>query len=162
MMAPCFIPSHLGVIEDIEDYRPRGSHPISVGNTFDQGHFRVHHKLGFGGSFTVWLARDQLEEGNRGRIVTLKVMRADVSLCKVPSEIPELVISQTLRTSLPSSESIGFQTVDHHLFVQGPNGSHLCLVFPLAGPSILAMCDSPGRAAGYVQTWLGMSRNKQR
>ena len=145
MMAPRFIPSRLDVIENIEDYQPCGYHPISVGDTFDHGRFRVLHKLGFGGSSTVWLARDQREEG---RIVTLKAMRADVTSSKVPNEIPELAISQKLRESLPPSLSVDFQTVDYHFFVQGPNGSHLFLVFPLAGPSILAMSDSPGRTAG--------------
>ena len=148
MMAPRFIPSHLDVIEDVEDYQPGGYHPISVGDTFDHGRFRVLHKLGFGGSSTVWLARDQREEGDRGRIVTLKAIRADVSSSKVPSEIPELAVSQKLRASLTLSESVDFQTVDHHFFVQGPNGSHLFLIFPLAGPSIHALSDSPGRAAG--------------
>ena len=147
-MAPRFIPSRLDAIEDIEDYRPGGYYPISVGDTFDHGRFRVLCKLGFGGSSIVWLARDQREEGDRDRIVALKAMRAGVSSSKVSSEIPELAISQKLRASLPHSESVEFQTVDHHFFVQGPNGSHLFLVFPLAGPSIHAMSDSPGRTAG--------------
>ena len=147
-MAPRFIPSRLDAIENIENYRPGGYHPIYIGDTFDHGRFRVLCKLGSGGSSTVWLARDQREEGDRGRIVTLKAMRADVSSSKVPSEIPELAISQKLRASLPPSESVDFQTVDHHFFVQGPNGSHLFLVFPLAGPNIRAMSDSPGRVSG--------------
>ena len=83
-----------------------------------------------------------LVDGDQSRIVTLEAMRADVPSSKVPSEIPELAISQKLRASLPPSES-----VDHHFFVQGPNGTHLFLIFPLAGPSILAMSDSPGCAA---------------
>ena len=148
MMARRFIPSRLDAIEDVEDYQPGGYHPISIGDTFYHGRFRVLHKLGFGGSSTVWLARDQREEGDRSTIVTLKAMRADVLSSKVPSEIPDLAISQKLRASLPPSESAGFQTVDHHFFVQGPNGSHLFLIFPLAGPSILAMSYSPGRTAG--------------
>ena len=148
MMAPRFVPLCLDAIEDIEDYRTGGFHPISIGDTFDHGHFRVLCKLGFGGSSTVWLARDQREEGDPGRIVTLKAMRADVSSRKLPSEIPELAISQKLRASFPPSESVDLQTVDHHFFVQGPNGSHLFLIFPLAGPSIYAISDSPGRTAG--------------
>ncbi|KAF9451103.1 kinase-like protein [Macrolepiota fuliginosa MF-IS2] len=148
MTAPRFIPSRLDAIEDPEDYQPGGYHSISIGDTFDHGRFRVLHKLGFGGSSTVWLARDQRKEGDQSRIVSLKAMRADVPSFNVPSENPELAISQKLRASLPPSESVDFQTVDHHFFVQGPNGSHLFLIFPLAGPSILAMCDSPGRTAG--------------
>ncbi|KAF5353457.1 hypothetical protein D9756_007915 [Leucocoprinus leucothites] len=88
-----FTPSRLDVIEDIEDYQPGGYHPISIGDTFDHGRFRVLHKLGFGGSSTVWLARDQQEGGGQGRLITLKAMRADISSSKAPSEIPELVIS---------------------------------------------------------------------
>ena len=147
-MAPRFIPSRLDTVEDIEDYQPGGYHPISISDTFDRGRFRILHKLGFGGSSTVWLARDQWEGQERGRIVTLKAMRADISSSKNPSEIPELAIPQKIRESLPPSESIQLQTADHHFFVQGPNGSHLFLIFPLAGPSIHTMYDSPGRTAG--------------
>lgn len=45
-------------------------------------------QLGYGGSSTVWLGRDQ--EGP-GRLVTLEVMRADASSART-SEIPALVI----------------------------------------------------------------------
>lgn len=147
MVAPRFIPSRLYNIEEIEDYQPGGYHPISIGDTFDQGRYRILHKLGFGGSSTVWLARDQREGKDCGKIVTLKAMRADIS-SQSPGEIPELAISQTLIESLPPSHSADFQPVDHHFLVQGPNGSHRFLIYPLAGPSILAMSDSPGRVAG--------------
>ncbi|KAJ3558788.1 hypothetical protein NP233_g11430 [Leucocoprinus birnbaumii] len=145
---PRFIPSRLDLIEDIEDYQHGGYHPISLGDTFDHERFKILHKLGYGESSTVWLARDQRKGQDRGRLVTLKAMRADISSSKTPSEIPELAISQKLRASLPRRAASDFQTVEHHFFVQGPNGSHLCLIFPLAGPNILALSDSPGRPAG--------------
>lgn len=147
MKASRFIPSRLDNIEDVEDYQPGGYHPISIGDVFDQGRYRVLHKLGFGGSSTVWLVRDQREGKDHGRIATLKAIRADIS-SKSPSEIPELAIPQRLRQALPPSHSPDFQTVDHHFLVQGPSGSHHFLVFPLAGPSVLAMSDSPGRVSG--------------
>jgi hypothetical protein len=50
--------------------------------------------------------------------------------------------------TLPPTHSADFQPVDHHFLVQGPSGSHRFLIYPLAGPSILAMSDSPGRVAG--------------
>jgi hypothetical protein len=70
MLAPRFIPLRLDDIEDIKDYQPDSYHPISVGNTFDHGRFRILHKLGFGGSSTVWPVRDQREEGDRSRLVS--------------------------------------------------------------------------------------------
>ncbi|KAF4619518.1 hypothetical protein D9613_005562 [Agrocybe pediades] len=72
-----FLPSRLDRVEDIEDYQPGGFHPISIGDTFDHGRFRVLHKLGFGGSSTVWLARDHAHE--QGSIVTLKALRSSFS-----------------------------------------------------------------------------------
>jgi len=162
MTAPHFIPSRFDSIEGVEDYQPGGYHPISVGDTFDQGRFRVLHKLGFGGSSTVWLARDQRKDKDwHGRIVALKAMRADFS-SKSPSEIPELVIPQKLRAYLPPSHYVDFQTVDHHFFVQGPNGSHRFLVSPLAGPSIRDMSDSPGRVAGSRRLRADLARKVAR
>ncbi|OBZ66548.1 hypothetical protein A0H81_13389 [Grifola frondosa] len=35
-------------IEDLEKYRPGGFHPVSVGDFFDGGRYKVLHKLGFG------------------------------------------------------------------------------------------------------------------
>lgn len=128
-------------VEEIEDYRPGGFHPISIGDTFDDGRYKILHRLGFGGSSTVWLARDLWEGRDRGQIVALKAMRSDVSL----SNNPELAIAQRLEIYFPGSD---LQTVDHHFLVQGPNGSHLFLIFPLAGPNILSMHDSRGRGAG--------------
>jgi len=91
------------------------------------------------------------------RIVTLKAMRVDFS-SKSPSEIPELAIPQKLRADLPPSHYVDFQTVDHHFFVQGPNSSHCLLISPLAGPSILAMSDSPGRVAGSRRLRVDLAR----
>jgi serine/threonine protein kinase len=165
MMASRFMPSQLDVIEDIEEYQPGGYHPISLGDVFDHGRFRVLHKLGFGGSSTVWLARDQREGGDHGRIVSLKAMRAErSSSLKVPSEIPELAISLKLGPSLPPSPSgsVGLQTVDHHFHLQGPNGAHLFLISPLAGPSVFAMSDSPGRAAGSRRLRADLARKVAR
>lgn len=137
-----FLPTRLQRTEDLESYRPGGFHPVSIGDCFAQGRYKVVHKLGHGGSSTVWLARDQQ---GPGRLVTLKAMRADAS-SSPPSEIPTLAIPEMLQAALPPS--VGIQTVEDHFLVKGPNGSHLFIVFPLAGPSIVAMSDCPGRTSG--------------
>ncbi|TFK27481.1 kinase-like protein [Coprinopsis marcescibilis] len=129
-----FIPPQLDEIEDLEGYRPGGYHPISIGDVYDHGRFRVLHKLGSGGSATVWLARDKPKGGNQGRLVALKAMHADLS------SAPPIAI--------PHTPEANVQTTDHQFTVQGPNGTHLFLASPLAGPSVRAMSDSPGRVAG--------------
>jgi hypothetical protein len=47
--------------EKLSRYRPGpgGFHPVSLGDTFKAGRYKVYHKLGWGGFSTVWLARDQ-------------------------------------------------------------------------------------------------------
>ena len=44
--------------EDLEDYRPGGYHPVSIGDDFSAGRYVIVRKLGWGHFSTVWLARD--------------------------------------------------------------------------------------------------------
>ena len=44
--------------ERMTRYRPGGFHPVCLGDTFKEGRYTIHHKLGWGGFSTVWLARD--------------------------------------------------------------------------------------------------------
>ena len=60
---------------------------------------------------------------------------------------PELVVPKSLQVAFPGFSGY-FQTIEDHFIVRGPNGSHLILISPLAGPSFLAMSDSPGRVSG--------------
>ena len=45
--------------EKIAKYQPGGYHPVCLGDTFKDGRYKIHHKLGWGGFSTVWLARDR-------------------------------------------------------------------------------------------------------
>ncbi|KAF7800097.1 hypothetical protein EIP86_011341 [Pleurotus ostreatoroseus] len=144
-------PQLLDDIEDVEAYRAGGFHPVSIGDYFAQGRYRILHKLGYGGSSTVWLARDQ-GGTQSGRLVTLKVVRADASDIRNPA----LTIPGILQAANPSCS--GIQTVDHHFFVKGPNGSHLVLASQFAGPSILAMSDCPGRVFGSKRLRADLAR----
>ena len=44
--------------EDFWKYQPGGLHPVHLGDKFKGGRYTIHHKLGYGGSSTVWLAHD--------------------------------------------------------------------------------------------------------
>ncbi|KAF9258332.1 hypothetical protein L218DRAFT_981801 [Marasmius fiardii PR-910] len=131
-----FISSRLDGVENIEDYKPGGYHPISIGDTLDMGRFRVLHKL-------EW-----------GQIVTLKTLRL---LFQSPER--DSRVGQELRAVLTSSSDfVNFQTVYHHFSVQDPNGSHLFLVSALACPSVLAMSGSPGRVSGSRRLQADLAR----
>ena len=56
-----FQPSNLlHTQEKMGRYRQGGFHPVCLGDTFKDGRYKVHHKLGWGGFSTVWLVRDEL------------------------------------------------------------------------------------------------------
>jgi serine/threonine-protein kinase SRPK3 len=57
-----YIPSSLGLLfteEPVSMYRPGGYHPVRLGDTFKDRRYKVYHKLGWGGSSTVWFAEDR-------------------------------------------------------------------------------------------------------
>lgn len=118
-----------GIDEDLEpliEYRECGFHPIHIGDTLgENGRYRVIHKLGHGGSGTVWLCRDSLIPG----YVAVKVMSGDISTENMPTRALE-----KLDRSAPGAEYINMPL---DIFsVEGPNGTHQCIVLPVLGPCV--------------------------
>lgn len=127
-------------VEQIEDYRISGFHLVHLGDTFADGRYRILRKLGYGGFSTVWLARDKAQN----QLVSLKILTA-----KASSSCPDVEILQALKANPlnhPGRRHIMF--VLDHFAIQGPNGSHICLVSQVAGPSIVNLSYSPGQVAG--------------
>lgn len=117
-------------MEYLELYQPGGLHPVHLGDRFDNGRYKVIHKLGAGGCSTVWLARDEQYQ----RYVALKIIGAWLS-----NDCIELKVLQYLmerRSDHPGREHIAFPL--DHFRLDGPNGSHICLVFPFLGPDLSA------------------------
>ena len=46
--------------EPLSRYQSGGYHPVSLGDTFKNGRYKIQHKLGWGGFSTVWLAKDRV------------------------------------------------------------------------------------------------------
>ncbi|KAJ8127683.1 hypothetical protein O1611_g5953 [Lasiodiplodia mahajangana] len=115
-------PEELDDIEDVERYRPGGFHPIQISDVLG-GKYRVLHKLGCGGFSTVWLARDSTDQ----RLYAVKALAADA-----PEN--ELDIIRYLRNTVGAHRNV--LSLHDYFTIQGPNGSHSCLVLPLLGPSI--------------------------
>ncbi|KAF8340309.1 kinase-like domain-containing protein [Cantharellus anzutake] len=159
---PTHIPyPRLDNIEDLTKYRPGGYHPVSVGDVF-AGRYKVLHKLGFGGSSTVWLARDQKFSNDSGSLVTLKILSAEQS--SKPMGIPDLYVSRALDKSSgtlhPGRQHL--PVIRDHFSHEGPNGSHLCLISQFAGPSLFAILECPGRMSGSRRLRADLARKVAR
>ncbi|KAH8587993.1 protein kinase [Bisporella sp. PMI_857] len=117
-------------VENLEEYVPSGFHPTSIVDTFRDGHYhyRIVHKLGFGGYSTICLARDQQLQ----RYVSLKILVA--SLSGNSNEANILRLLQNGNSGHPSKQFI--QTILDEFKFKGPNGQQLCLVGVLYGCSI--------------------------
>ncbi|PWY80089.1 kinase-like protein [Aspergillus eucalypticola CBS 122712] len=114
--------------EKLSKYRPGGYHPVSLGDTFKDDRYQIHHKLGWGGFSTVWLAYDK----EKNQWVSVKIMRAHTS--QGSRGLYNLQLLADRSQGKPSAKYIVsvFDSFTH----QGPNGTHLCIVFELLGPSV--------------------------
>lgn len=124
-------------LERLDDYEPGGQHPVHLGDLLVPGRpgpYRVLHKLGHGGYANAWLCRD-MAAVNSTQYIALKILASDVST----DDCPEHRASE-LRRSVDSS---GDQASANYLClpldefeIRGPNGTHLCLVYPVLGPTV--------------------------
>lgn len=115
--------------ENREEYRKGGFHPVALFSTIgDSDRYRILHKLGYGGFSTVWLARDSIRNG----YVAIKILKARVSHEPEGGELKHLQILQAAKPDHPGRERIAMPL--DHFHIEGPNGSHLCLIYPVFGP----------------------------
>ncbi|OJJ42593.1 hypothetical protein ASPZODRAFT_170077 [Penicilliopsis zonata CBS 506.65] len=125
MSSRTYAPSPSTFTEDPDRYRKNALHPVTIGDLFECGRYRIVHKLGSGSFGTVWLGRDRTEN----RYVSLKILSADI-----PPDCKELRILQEITESTVNHKGREFvlQLLDHFT-ICGPNGHHLCIVAPVAG-----------------------------
>ncbi|KAF8326896.1 kinase-like domain-containing protein [Amanita rubescens] len=134
--------SGLWSIEEIQLYQPGGFHPVSIGDIYANGRYKILHKLGYGGESTVWLARDlRPQPGDSDTLVALKVL-SGFSSTKPTDEIPDLFVPDKLdmlanATHNPAGQN--FLAVKDYFTVEGPNGKHVCIVTQFVGASVLSM-----------------------
>ncbi|KAJ4328830.1 hypothetical protein N0V84_000617 [Fusarium piperis] len=119
------LPNGVDDTEEVERYEVGGFHPVHLGDLFDEGRYRVVHKLGAGGFATIWLARDLLELS----WVALKIVLAE------ESQSVEASVTVAHSIILESFHDPRFVTYERYFLIDGPNGRHLCLVLPVLGPS---------------------------
>ncbi|KAK1770520.1 kinase-like domain-containing protein [Phialemonium atrogriseum] len=119
-----------GVDDDLErfhSFRPGGYCPIHLHDEINDGQYRIIHKLGHGGYATVWLCRDQ--HADTPSYVAVKILIASEA---EKDSCSELLLAANL-TREREREREGIDKVNK-LVSQSPNGTHVCLVYPVLGP----------------------------
>ncbi|KAK3941868.1 kinase-like domain-containing protein [Diplogelasinospora grovesii] len=123
-----------GEIEELERYDKGGYHPVNLGDRLGDGaaggRYRVLHKLGYGGFSTVWLCRDTQDH----RYVAVKVFAGYASRDNKRVSEADLLAHLPNNSSQPGAEYIA-RPLDH-FSLQGPNGTHQCIVLPVLGPRV--------------------------
>ncbi|QSS62287.1 serine kinase [Histoplasma capsulatum] len=120
--------------EEPDFYGVGGFHRVALGDTFDDGRYRILRKLGYGQYSTVWLARDSKHQ----RYVALKIPRAD---CYGG---PERVLLSKITETCARSKHEGrhfILPVLHQFKHAGPNGVHVCFVFDVLGHHLYFQCS---------------------
>ncbi|KAJ7182861.1 kinase-like protein [Mycena crocata] len=125
--------------EDWQEYKPGGYHPVSIGDTFSDNRYVVVRKLGWGHFSTVWLARDDQMQ----RHVALKVVKSAARYTE--TAVDEIKLLQRLVTSSDPNKPNSHPGKSHvisfldHFRHNGPNGTHVCMVFEVLGESLLGL-----------------------
>ncbi|KAF8468022.1 kinase-like domain-containing protein [Gautieria morchelliformis] len=121
-------------LEPVGYYRKGGFHPIHIDDVL-HNRYRIVNKLGYGAHATVWLVDDLVS----GRYAALKVLAADVS------KVSEVAIHHRLKQrQLNDGGSDGQEFLVEYVDdfkLEGPNGTHQCIVTEVLGPSIGADLD---------------------
>lgn len=120
--------------EDSEDYCKGGYHPVTIGESFNNGKYTVVRKLGWGHFSTVWLSRDN----NTGKHVALKVVRSAAHYTE--TAIDEIKLLQRIVNAKPDHPGrkhvVSLLDSFEH---KGPNGTHVCMVFEVLGENLLGL-----------------------
>ncbi|KAG0214953.1 serine/threonine protein kinase, CMGC group [Mortierella sp. GBA30] len=120
--------------EDMEDYKKGGYHYIAVGDVFHQGRYLILRKLGWGHFSTVWLARDTV----KNRHVALKVVKSAPHYTETALDEIKLLERVVHANPDASGRKYVVELLDHFMH-EGPNGSHVCMVFEVLGENLLSL-----------------------
>lgn len=135
-------------VENVDEYKLGGHHPVQIDDTFEDNRYTIIHKLGSGGFSTVWLAFD----AQNNSYVALKFVIATHSTQeydfskdfdnlfegsnKGKSDCQELKIIQYIAENFDEESKKRLAVEVETFWVQGVNGKHLVFASPVNGPCL--------------------------
>ena len=123
-----------GSEEDLSSYRKGGYHPVSIGDKFSKKRYTIEKKLGWGQFSTVWLAHDSQNDIK----VAIKIHKSSPSY--TDSAIDEVQFLSDIK-KYQEKHNITAPIIKLFDFFRhpGPNGVHVCLVYPLLGSNLFTL-----------------------
>lgn len=115
------------------DYKTGGYHPARVGEIY-HNRYTILKKLGWGHFSTVWLAEDEVE----ARYVALKIIKSAKHYTEAAEDEIRLLEKVRLASEGHKTPSRVVALYDHFR-VEGPNGSHVAMVFEVLGANLLKL-----------------------
>uniref|UniRef100_A0A8H7K8Z4 Protein kinase domain-containing protein n=1 Tax=Bionectria ochroleuca TaxID=29856 RepID=A0A8H7K8Z4_BIOOC len=128
--------------ETVPTYEPQRFYPAKLGEVFDS-RYTVVSKLGFGTNSTIWLCRDSKSQ----EYVAVKVcalrqkFRDSEARTQAESEQAVAAFFNSIQIEHPGINSL--RLLRSHFEVQGPHGTHPCLVHTPLGMNLLQLHLSP-------------------
>lgn len=119
-------------LEQFSKFRPGGYYPVHLQEEIHHGRYRIIHKLGHGGLGTVWLSLDQHAE-----VPTYVAVKIIVAI-ESAKENADLLLAEKLQSDNLDKTSAAQHLClpREHFTIQSPNGDHMCLVYPVLGPTV--------------------------
>lgn len=125
-------PSYLVEEETLSGYNPKHYYPVKLGEVLHE-RYRIIGKLGFGSASIVWLCRDLQ---NKHKYIALKIY---INNSKYHRELPIYEEINNLQTTHEGRKHVRKMYSSFEL--QGPHGTHICLVHQPLGISLGALKD---------------------
>jgi serine/threonine-protein kinase SRPK3 len=141
--------------EGRDGYKRGGYHPVSIGERFgENGRYEVKKKLGWGHFSTCWLCEDTLDRGSGTTTArALKIQKSSGSYTEAARD--EIEILKQLRRGDDDDQRNSNSDEDgddrclngsaqvvrlYDSFThEGPNGTHVCMVFDVLGDNLLTL-----------------------
>ncbi|KAI8620860.1 kinase-like domain-containing protein [Chytriomyces sp. MP71] len=149
------VPSEPEEEEDSADYVKGGYHPVSIGDEYALGRYRVVRKLGWGHFSTVWLASDRgaptkcesepaeavdnkATSGTNTEVVALKIVKSAQHYTE--TALDEVKLLEKVVSAVPGHRGRKYVVELKDWFKhKGVNGSHVTMAFEVLGPNLLTL-----------------------
>ena len=124
--------------EGEDGYKKGGYHPVSVGERYADGRYVVVKKLGWGHFSTCWACEDT-RGAQSGALKALKIQKSSGSYTEAARDEIEILNQVKDTDAAYADESKHVVTLYDSFTHEGPNGTHVCMVFDVLGDNLLTL-----------------------